>query len=306
MFGPISTALMFPLLLLLLRLSATKTVVTLHAVVTPAEVDAEFARKFAFPKSLWPILRLVIAAIYLSTLSLSIRVIVHAEILKQELERAYSANTGKIWHIPIGVEDAPPQILSRKWTQALAGKKMILFFGYLGERKGVDYLLHAFHKLSMRHSDWILVVAGGVLPYSGPYVEKLTKLITDLGLDDKTVFLTTTPFPLNELHELFHIAEFVALPYTMSISGSLVLSFAMQHGKPVVASNLGVLSEEVGYGQVGLLCNAADAQDLFEAMNTLVTDPDMRRKLALNMKMKALSRNWPTVAKKTYELYLDC
>jgi glycosyltransferase involved in cell wall biosynthesis len=92
----------------------------------------------------------------------------------------------------------------------------------------------------------------------------------------------------------------------MSISGSLVLSFAMQHGKPVVASNLGVLSEEVGYGQVGLLCNAADAQDLFEAMNTLVTDPDMRRKLALNMKMKALSRNWPTVAKKTYELYLDC
>jgi phosphatidylinositol alpha-mannosyltransferase len=91
----------------------------------------------------------------------------------------------------------------------------------------------------------------------------------------------------------------------MSISGSLVLSFAMQHGKPVVASDLGVLSEEVGYGQVGLLCKPADATDLFRAMDALITDPHKRQELALNMKQKAMSRNWPTVAQKTYELYLN-
>jgi glycosyltransferase involved in cell wall biosynthesis len=305
MFGPASTALMFPVLLFLLRLSGSKTVVTLHAVVTPAEVDAEFARKFAFPKYLWPLLRLVIAAIYLSTLSLSLRVIVHAVGLKHELERAYAANSKRIWHIPIGVEDAPTQIVSGKWTELLTGKKVILFFGYLGERKGVEYLIHAFREVSMRHADWTLVVAGGILPYSGPYVDRLTKLISKLELEDRTIFLTTTPFPPNELHELFHIAEFVVLPYTMSISGSLVLSFAMQHGKPVVASNLGVLSEEVGYGQVGLLCKPADATDLFSAMNTLIADPYKRQKLALNMKQKAMDRNWPTVAQRTYELYLD-
>jgi glycosyltransferase involved in cell wall biosynthesis len=305
MFGSASTALMFPVLLFLLRLSGSKTIVTLHAVVTPAEVDAEFARKFAFPKYLWPILRLVIAAIYLSTLSLSLRVIVHAMGLKHELERAYSANSKRIWHIPIGVEDVPTQIVSGKWTELLAGKKVILFFGYLGERKGVEYLIHAFREVSIHHADWMLVVAGGILPYSGPYVDKLTKLISKLGLEDRTIFLTTTPFPPNELHELFHIAEFVVLPYTMSISGSLVLSFAMQHGKPVVASDLGVLSEEVGYGQVGLLCKPADAKDLFRAMNTLIAEPSKREKLALNMKQKAMSRNWPIVAQKTYDLYLS-
>jgi glycosyltransferase involved in cell wall biosynthesis len=305
MFGPIGTALIFPVLLFLLRLSGTKTVVTLHAVVTPAEVDAEFAQKFAFPKSLWPLLRLVITAIYLSTLSLSLRVIVHANVLKHELERAYSANARRIWHIPIGVEDGPTQIVSRKWTDLLAGKKVILFFGYLGERKGVEYLIHAFREVSIRHSDWMLVVAGGVLPYSGPYVTRLTKLIAELGLEDRTTFLTTTPFPPNELHELFHIAQFVVLPYTMSISGSLVLSFAMQHGKPVVASDLGVLSEEVGDGQVGLLCKPADATDLFRAMDALIADPYKREELASNMKQKAMGRNWPTVAQKTYELYLN-
>jgi glycosyltransferase involved in cell wall biosynthesis len=273
--------------------------------VTPAEVDAEFAKKFAFPRSLWPLLRLVITAIYLSTLSLSLRVIVHAMVLKHELERAYSANGGRIWHVPIGVEDLPIQIVSRKWTELLAGKKVILFFGYLGERKGVEYLIHAFREVSTRHPDWMLVVAGGLLSYSGPYVGRLTKLIAELGLEDRTVFLTTTPFPPDELHELFHIAEFVVLPYTMSISGSLVLSFAMQHGKPVVASNLGVLSEEVGYGQVGLLCKPADATDLFRAMNTLIDEPLKREKLALNMRQKAMSRDWPTVAQKTYDLYLS-
>jgi glycosyltransferase involved in cell wall biosynthesis len=305
MFGPISTALIFPVLLLLLRLSGTKTVVTLHAVVTPAEVDAEFAKKFAFPRSLWPFLRLVITAIYLSTVSLSLRVIVHAMVLKRELERAYSANGRRIWHIPIGVEDVPIQIVSGKWTELLAGKKVILFFGYLGERKGVEYLINAFRDISIRYADWMLVVAGGVLSYSGPYVGRLTKLIAELGLEDRTVFLTTTPFPPDELHELFHLAEFVVLPYTMSISGSLVLSFAMQHGKPVVASDLGVLSEELGNGQVGLLCKPADSTDLFRAMDSLIADPHSRQKLVLNMKQKAASRSWPTVAQKTYELYLN-
>jgi glycosyltransferase involved in cell wall biosynthesis len=305
MFGPASTALMFPVLLFLLRLSGSKIVVTLHAVVTPAEVDAEFARKFAFPKALWPILRMLIAAIYVSTLSLSRRVIVHAMVLKQELERGYSANTRRIWHIPHGVEDRPTQVASGKWTERLGGKKVILFFGYLNERKGVEYLLYAFHEISIRHANWILVVAGGVLPYSGPYVARLTNLITELGLEDRTIFLTTTPFPPNELHELFQLAEFVVLPYTMSISGSGALSFAMGHGKPVVASNLGVLTEEIESGPVGLLCKPADATDLFEAMNTLIVDPRKRQKLALNMKQKAMNRNWSIVAKKTYELYLD-
>jgi glycosyltransferase involved in cell wall biosynthesis len=296
---------MFPILLLLLRLSGSRAIVTLHAVVTPAEVDAEFAKKFAFPKSLWPILRMVISAIYLSTLLLSLRVIVHAMLLKQELERAYSANTEKIFHIPIGVDNTPDPIVPGKWTKLLSGKKVILFFGYLGERKGVEYLLQAFQELSKQHPDWILVVAGGVLPYSGPYVARLTSLITDLGISDRTIFLTTTPFPPDELHELFNIAEFVALPYTMSISGSFALSFAMQHRKPVVASNLGVLSEELGYGREGLLCKPADAADLCRAMDVLIVDANKRKEFALNMKEKALSRNWPAVAQKTYELYLD-
>jgi glycosyltransferase involved in cell wall biosynthesis len=305
MFGPVSTALMFPILLFLLRLSGSKTVVTLHAVVTPAEVDAEFARKFAFPKNMWPILRMVIAGIYLSTLSLSPRVIVHAMLLKQQLERAYSFNTDKISHIPIGVDNTPLSIASGKWTRLLSGKKVILFFGYLGERKGVEYLLYAFRELSKLHPDWILVVAGGLLPYSGPYVDRLTNIIDKLGISDRTILLTTTPFPPNELHELFHIAEFVTLPYTMSISGSFALSFAMQHGKPVVASNLGVLSEELGYGQEGILCQPADTTDLLRAMNSLVADPSQREKFASNMRQKAVSRNWPTVAQKTYELYLE-
>jgi glycosyltransferase involved in cell wall biosynthesis len=305
MFGRAITALMFPVLLFLLRLSGNKTVVTMHAVVTPSQVDAEFARKFAFPKSLWPFLRLVIATIYLSTLLLSFRTIVHAGVLKHQLERSYPANAKRIWHIPHGVEDRPTQVVSGKWTELLMGKKVILFFGYLGERKGVEYLLHAFREISIRHPNWMLVVAGGLLPYSGPYVTKLTKLISELGLKSRTIFLTTTPFPPNELHELFEMAEFVVLPYTMSISASAPLSFAMGHGKPVVATDLGALAEEIEDGNVGLLCKPEDAQDLFRAMNTLIDDPIKRRTFALNMKQKGMSRNWSTVAQKTYELYRD-
>jgi glycosyltransferase involved in cell wall biosynthesis len=305
MFGPPITAVIFPVLLLLLRLSGRKTVVTLHAVVAPEEVDAEFARKFAFPKSLWLILRLIITGIFRSTLYLSPRVIVHAMILKHQLERAYSADIKKTWHIPHGVEEPPTRVGSTKWTRLLVGKKIILFFGYLGQRKGVEYLIQAFYEISTQHRDWTLVIAGGLLPYSKPYAERLTELIRALGLQEKTVFLTTTPFPPDELHELFHLAEFVVLPYTLSISGSGALSFAMQHGKAVVASNLPVLSEEIGHDHGGLLCNPADSVDLFRAMNTLIVDPSKRQKLASNMKRKGEMRTWPIVAQKTFEVYLD-
>jgi len=305
MFGSPATAVMFPILLLLLRLSGKKTVVTLHAVVRPQDVDAEFARRFAFPSRLWLLLRMLIAGIYRSTVILSPRVIVHARVLKQQLERSYSADSKRVWHIPIGVEDPPSRINPGKWTHVLEGKKVILFFGYLGERKGVEYLLQAYHKISKLHPDWFLVVAGGVLPYSGPYVNKLTKLITELRLENSIIFTTTTPFPRDELHELFHIAEFVVLPYTMAISGSLVLSFAMQHGKPVVASDLEVLSEEMGGGDAGILCKPADADDLFRALSALIDDENRRFRLAINIKQKGANRRWESVAQQTYHMYLD-
>jgi glycosyltransferase involved in cell wall biosynthesis len=305
MFGSPSTAVMFPVLLLLLRLGRRKTVVTLHAVVAPNEIDAEFAEKFAFPKRLWPVLRLVILGIFRSTLLLSPRVLVHARVLKRLLENEYSADPKRIWHIPIGVEDPPAEITSNKWTRLLDGKKVILFFGYLGERKGVEYLLEAYQRISPLHPEWFLVIAGGVLTYSGPYVNKLIKLITELGIANKVIFTTTTPIPRNELHELFHIAEIVVLPYTVAISGSLVLSFAMQHGKPVIASDLGVLSEDIGEGEAGLLCKPADATDLSKALNALIDNEGERLRLTLNIRRKAATRSWDSVAKETYRLYLD-
>jgi glycosyltransferase involved in cell wall biosynthesis len=136
-------------------------------------------------------------------------------------------------------------------------------------------------------------------------VNKLIKLITELGIANKVIFTTTTPIPRNELHELFHIAEIVVLPYTVAISGSLVLSFAMQHGKPVIASDLGVLSEDIGEGEAGLLCKPADATDLSKALNALIDNEGERLRLTLNIRRKAATRSWDSVAKETYRLYLD-
>jgi glycosyltransferase involved in cell wall biosynthesis len=307
MFGGPMTAGVFPLLLILLRLSRARTIVTIHAIVPPSMANAEFATTFGVAGKSWLLLRCAIVLIYRSTALLSSAVIVHAKAHQLLLERAYSANPSKINVVPIGVpENYKPVEITKKWTAILHEKRTILFFGYLTGRKGVEFLLRAFADLVESHSNWVLVVAGGKLPYSDSYVRGLQEQIIDLGVQDKVVFLTTTPFPTDELHELFELADFVVLPYTLPVGGgSLVLSYAMQHAKPVIVTESDVMRELVGHGEVGFLCRPKDVVSLKEAMRTMMDDPSLRHEFSAAMRKKAAALAWSNSADMTKNIYLE-
>jgi len=293
MFGGPSTALVFPLLLLLLKISRTKTIVTLHAVVSPSIVNREFASTFGAPALLWPVLRIMISLLYRTTVSLSTFVIVHSKNMKIALETSYAARADKVRVIPIGVPEPTKRLFTnQKWRNLLKGKNVVLFFGYLTERKGVEYLIQAFHDLAGSYGAWVLLVVGGKLKYSTPYIKKLSSLVTDLGINDRVIMTTTTPFPTDELDEIFELADFVVLPYTMAISSSIVLSFAMQHGKPVIVPDNEIMREFVDEGEDGLLCKPKDVESLRDAMRVMMEDPLLRKKLSNSMTQKASTFSW--------------
>jgi len=285
MFGGPITAGVFPLLLLLLKLARTRTIVTVHAIVPPSIADTEFAKTFGVTERLWLLLRCAIVLIHRTTVVLSSALIVHAEAHRLLLEKAFSANPSKIKVVPIGVpETSWPETASGKWIGILREKRVILFFGYLTGRKGVEFLLRAFADLVETHSNWVLVVAGGKLKYSDPYVQSLKRLIVDLRIQESVVFLTTTPFPIGELHELFELTNFVVLPYTLPIGGgSLVLSYAMQHGKPVIATDSDVMRELIGHGEVGFLCQPKVVASLKSAMGIMMDDSSLRERFSAAM-----------------------
>lgn len=304
MFGGRITALVFPLLLLLLRLGRFKTVVTVHAVVPISDIDGFFAKTFAFPKNLYLFLKMLLVLIYGSISVLASTIIVHANYSRGVMIYDYKAKPENVFVVPIGVsKPVSSELLSHKWTDTLRGKRPILFFGYLVERKGVEYLTEAFARISRRSADLVLVVAGGILPYSYPYIRMLLDLIDKFGIKDRVCFLTTTPFPMDELHELYELSEFVVLPYTYSFSSSLALSFAMQHAKPVIVTDLGVFKEEIDDNVEGLLCAPGSSSSLEEAMEKLIQSATLKDTLSSNMRMKAEGRDWSLVAQKNLNVY---
>jgi glycosyltransferase involved in cell wall biosynthesis len=305
MFGGYRTVAVFPVLLLLLRLARAKTVITLHAVVPPSMVNPEFARVFGASSRLWIFLRLAMWITFRTSISLSSSIIVHANILKTYLERGYDAPPEKIQVIPIGVPEAYTKFAEHsKWKSLLSGKKIILFFGYLTERKDVTSLIRAFRKLSIDRDDLRLVIVGGILSYSSPYVDKLRSTIIALGIEDKVMLDTRTPFPAEELHELYELADVFVLPYSLSISSSLVLSFALQHRKPVVAADTPVLRELIIAGQEGLLYTGNDDNDLSRSIERLIKDEEFRQNCTTAMGRKAEELSWSNVAETTLRVYM--
>jgi glycosyltransferase involved in cell wall biosynthesis len=307
MFGGPLTALEFPILLVFLKLARVRSIVTIHAIVPSSIVDKEFTRTYGLPGRLWVLLLMLLTAIYHSTVALSSALIVHAESHRFLLQTNYAANPAKVSVIPIGVPTiAKEEPTSRKWRSLIEGNKALLFFGYLTGRKGVEYLLLAFAQLAKYYPSWILVVAGGKLSYSDNYIESLRRLITELGIGPRVIMVTTTPFPSDELYELFEISEFVVMPYTQPIGGgSLVLSYAIQHGKPVVVTDSAVMRELVQDGKEGLFCQARNVDSLRHALKTMMEDETLRENMSEALRRKAQRLTWTSVAETTNRLYLE-
>jgi glycosyltransferase involved in cell wall biosynthesis len=306
MFGGPFTALEFPLLLILLKLTHVQLLVTIHAVVPSSIVNREFTQTYGVPGRLWLVLRVLFTVVYRAMVTLSSALIVHAQSHKSLLQSNYAVNPAKVSVIPIGVPKTSKELpTSQKWKKLLSAKKALLFFGYLTGRKGVEYLLLAFSQLASYYPSWVLVVAGGKLNYTDPYIERLQKLIVELGIADRVIMVTTTPFPSDELYELFEVSEFVVLPYTQPIGGgSLVLSYAIQHGKPVIVTDSDVMRELVLDGEEGLFCKARNVDSLREALKRMIDDETLRERMSIALHRKAQQLTWTSVAETTGRLYV--
>jgi glycosyltransferase involved in cell wall biosynthesis len=84
--------------------------------------------------------------------------------------------------------------------------------------------------------------------------------------------------PRAELEPLLAGAAVVAVPSRREGFG-LVAAEAMAHGKPVVASAVGGLLDLVVDGETGLLVPPGDVEALRAALERLLGDPELRRRL---------------------------
>lgn len=200
--------------------------------------------------------------------------------------------------IPFGATVAEP---ARPSEPNVKGERHILFVGRLVERKGVRYLIQATALLRQRQSVIIDIVG------SGPELPALQKLTAELGLEGTVRFHGSVP--QEQLEELYARCDLFVLPAVIDAKGDteglgVVLIEAMTCKKPVVASAVGGITDLVIDGKTGLTVPPADPEALARAIERLLENPELARKLAQGG-YEHIQRNysWTAIIDRLVSLY---
>ena len=162
----------------------------------------------------------------------------------------------------------------------------LLFFGRITKYKGLDVLLRAYRNLAQRWPDLRLRIVGegNLRPYASllrglPRTEVINRWVLD-----------------TEIAGLFQDAGIVVLPY-LSASQSGVVAIAAAFARPVVATKVGALAEQIEHGQTGLLIDPGSIEQLEEAVETLVRQPELGCRLGKDLAARNQeNNNWDKVA----------
>lgn len=171
----------------------------------------------------------------------------------------------------------------------LAGKRMVLFTGKLIPTKGVTYLVRAAKGL-----DAEIIILG-----DGPEKEKLMV---------QAMHLPNVHFPGYisgpELAEFYRRADVLVVPSVWDEPLGLISLEAMASGTPVVASKKGGIGAAVKHGYNGYLVRARSAKAISAAVNKILADPALEKKMAKNARRFIEERfSWEVIAKQFTPLY---
>jgi D-inositol-3-phosphate glycosyltransferase len=236
-------------------------------------------------------------------------IFVHTEKMKSELMVDFGVPANRATVIPFGINNAVPHTdLTPAAAKSRLGirpeQKMLLFFGRIGPYKGLEYLVDAFEKLVAIDETYTLVIAGkpkgGAESYLASIRARIKRDFRPGRVIEKIEFI-----PDEDTEVYFKAADVLMLPYT-EVFQSGVLFLGYSFGLPVIATDIGSMSEGIADGSTGLLAKPRDAADLARAIgdyfaSDMYTNLNARRG---QIRKYAMSRNsWDVVGEMTASVY---
>ncbi len=148
----------------------------------------------------------------------------------------------------------------------------MLFIGRVVKLKGVQYIIDVLGNVKDKHPEAKLLVGG-----SGEYMDELKKQAKNLGVEDKVIFLGH--LGKRQVKEQLVNCDLFLLP-SMSEGRPIVLIEAMAMGKPMIASNVGAISDIVIDGKNGFLIDPYKIEQLKEKIIYCLENKEKTKKQA--------------------------
>ena len=195
-----------------------------------------------------------------SVLARADAVVTHSHFLEEKI-RQYGFDSRRWVYLPNGL----PQAARRPAPAAAAAG--VLRIGYLGQiapHKGVEVLLDAYLEMDARPGQAELHIFGSLEQWPA-YAQRLAQKAA--GRPD--IFLAGS-FGAGEQARVLAGLDVVVVPSIWFENRPTVILEAFAHGKPVITSRLGGMTEMVRHGVDGLLFTPGDAHDLAGQLRSLL------------------------------------
>jgi glycosyltransferase involved in cell wall biosynthesis len=184
-----------------------------------------------------------------------------SEFTLRQMEKAgFSGN--KLVHVPTFIDS--PAI-----EPDLTPGGYILYSGRVSPEKGVNVLLEAYEKLQEKAGSGAVPLY--IIHTGGEEARELEARVHSGGLKNVTIL---SGLGRQEFYSYVKKAAFTVVPSLCydNLPNAILESYA--HGKPVVGSNRGSISEVVRDGKTGLLFEPGDSDDLADKLGWLAGHPE--------------------------------
>jgi lipid-A-disaccharide synthase len=251
---------------------------------------------------------LAMKRLYNSVMGKGERVIAISEFVADYAVRTYGVPQDILTVVPRGVDTdtfdpdkvAPERVdaLKKAWGLEKRGP-VILLPGRLTRWKGHLVLIRALAKLKRR--DFLCLIVGG--GKGGDYGKEISAEIEKRDLEKNVAVFDTC----SDMAAAYLLADVVVVPSTRPEGFGRVVVEAQAMGVPVVATNHGGAKETVIQGKTGWLTAPGDAEELAEALETVLSLSPAERQAYAALAKKNIRDHFTTASmtSKTLEIYRE-
>lgn len=204
----------------------------------------------------------------------------------------------RIRKVPFGLDTEPLEPFQNKTA---SHEIRIGFIGTIFEHKGLDTLISAFHLLPA-NSRAVLKIYGD--PQQFPeYSATVQQLAANGANASKIEFLGT--FPNSKLGAILQELDVLVVPSRWYENTPLVIQSAFATKTPVMATDLGGMSELVKHDKNGLLFTVNDAQSLKQQLLRIINEPQLLPRLREGIAPERTVRQMVDDIESVYETVLN-
>ncbi|WP_084435685.1 glycosyltransferase family 4 protein [Desulfomicrobium escambiense] len=147
----------------------------------------------------------------------------------------------------------------------------LLYVGRLSSEKGIDTLLKAHS--CMNNISKLVIVGTGPLEYK-------------LRSHASSSVIFKGYCTGENLWELVKKSSCLIVPSEWYENAPMTILEGMAFAKPIIASRIGGIPEQVVHGETGILFTPGNTHELSQALDAMMTDTDMRRRMGINGRLR--------------------